>query len=64
MAIRLHIELPIESRNDDQLADYYIKLSEICLMTKELDTAEESIIIAVCILSKQKAQYRLRQLLN
>ncbi|RFS16851.1 NB-ARC domain-containing protein [Emticicia sp. C21] len=55
MAISLHVELPIESRNDVKLAYYYIKLCESYLSNKELIKAEKAIIITIDILSRQKA---------
>lgn len=55
MAIGLHLELPAESRNDVQLANYYIKLCEAYLLNGEIEKAEKAIIITIGILSKQKA---------
>lgn len=55
MAIGLHLELPVENRNDIQAANYYIKLCESHLLNKEIDKAEKAIIITIGIISKQKA---------
>ena len=56
IAVRLHVELPKETRNDLQAANYFIKLCELYLLNKEIDKAEKTIIIVSGILSKQKAK--------